>query len=511
MSEQPVIIIGAGIAGLSAAVSLAARGREVTVLESHSSPGGKMRQLLPGGAPVDSGPTVLTLRSVFDELLAEANLSLNDFESARPLDLLARHAWNDQSRLDLFSDPQRSAEAIGELAGPAEARGYLAFCAEAARAYETLEHTFMRAARPNPISLAWRARARGPAALLGIRPFSSLWDSLGRHFKDPRLQQLFGRYATYCGSSPWLAPATLIVIAHVEREGVWHLPGGMQGLARALHQAACKLGVNFRFDTAVKSINTRAGRVSGISTDGGEQLSCQDVICTADPAAIRAGLLGPEASTAFGAAPGSQRRSLSAITWSMLGTVDGFPLTNHNVFFSTDYRREFQQLFEQASVPDQPTVYVCAQDRYDAEAPKAGEPERLFCLINAPAIGDRHHFHPEEIAACTSRTLERLANSGLRLTAQPDQTIVTTPTDFSRRFPATGGSLYGAATHGWQAAFQRPGARSPLPGLYLAGGGVHPGAGVPMVALSGRQAARCLIQDRASTKRRHPAATAGGT
>ncbi len=353
MQEHPVIIIGAGIAGLSAAISLAARGREVVVLESAPGAGGKMRQLMPGGAPVDSGPTVLTLRSVFDELLAEAQLTLDDFEQPRPLELLARHAWDPSSRLDLFSEPERTAEAIGTLAGAREARGYLAFVDEAARAFRTLEHSFLRAGRPNPVSLTWRARSLGPAALLRIRPFSSLWDALGRHFRDPRLQQLFGRYATYCGSSPWLAPATLIVIAHVEREGVWQLSGGMQGLARALQQAALKLGVTFHFDTAAEHITTRHGRVAGVVTAAGEELCCEQVVCTADPGAIRAGLLGAEAAVALGAPPARQQRSLSAMTWSMLGVAEEFPLSTHNVFFSADYRREFDQLFAGAGHPGQ--------------------------------------------------------------------------------------------------------------------------------------------------------------
>jgi 1-hydroxycarotenoid 3,4-desaturase len=510
MADRPAVIIGAGIAGLCAALTLAARGQRAVVFESGSVVGGKMRQLEAGGALVDSGPTVLTLRSVFDEILGELGFAMEDFVQAQPLELLARHAWDRGNHLDLYADRERSADAIGALAGASEARAYLAFCAEAARVYRTLDDTFLRASRPNPLSLAWRARSHGPAALLGIRPFSSLWRALGRHFHDPRLRQLFARYATYCGSSPWQAPATLMLIAHVEQAGVWRLAGGMQSLAGALYGAAVARGVEFRFGQSVEDIQVAAGKVAAVQPAGGDAVSCSGVICSAAPSAILAGLLGPRALAALPSLGGPQR-SLSAITWSCLGTAEGFPLSYHNVFFSGDYRREFKQLWQQNSVPDDPTVYICAQDRPLDTPGEASSPERMLCLINAPANGDTHSFDRKEIELCTSRTMQRLADCGLQLTLRPEHTVITTPTDFALRFPGTGGALYGQATHGWQAAFRRPGARTRLPGFYLAGGGVHPGPGVPMVALSGRQAARCLLEDCVSTRRLSPVAIAGGT
>jgi 1-hydroxycarotenoid 3,4-desaturase len=194
----------------------------------------------------------------------------------------------------------------------------------------------------------------------------------------------------------------------------------------------------------------------------------------------------------------------------MEAKTSGFPLEYHNVFFSGDYAREFQRLFGERRLPDHPTVYVCAQDRYPGSPLQADASERLFCLINAPATGDSHTFKQEEIASCTKQTLARLADCGLQLITSPQRIVTTTPNDFARRFPATGGALYGQATHGWMSAFQRPGARTRLPGLYLAGGGVHPGPGVPMVSLSGQLAAQCLVKDFASTRRSLVTATAGG-
>ena len=231
---------------------------------------------------------------------------------------------------------------------------------------------------------------------------------------------------------------------------------------------------------------------------------------SSDATALGLGLYGPEVKTA---APPVElrRRSLSAVTWSVHAPTSGLELSTHNVFFSRDYGAEFADLCVQHRVPAAPTVYVCAQDR-DSRAPAApGSPERLLCLINAPAIGDIHRFTDEEVDLCLNRTLATLQRCGLQVHAQPEQLVATTPTDFHRLFPGSGGALYGQATHGWQASFSRPGARSPIPGLYLAGGSTHPGPGLPMAALSGRHAATCLRQDLVSSGRFPRAAMSGGT
>ncbi len=509
MAEKPVVVIGAGIAGLSACIRLLAAGREVVVFEGGDSPGGKMRQVQTPLGPVDSGPTVFTMPAAFESLLDGIGLRLDEVVTARPLELLARHAWDNEARLDLFADRQRSAEAIGELAGPAEARGYLAFCREAGRMYDLLEPAMLRASKPNPISLAWRARHHGLSALLGLKPFSHLWQALGEHFRDPRLQQLFGRYATYCGSSPWQAPATLMLIAHLEQEGVWQLQGGMQSLADGLAAAARRRGARFVTDEWVEDIERRHGAVTAVRGSRGTRVDCDAAVCTADPEALRAGLLG----AAGQAAVSSQRpgqRSLSAMTWAGVARTEGLPLAFHTVCFSRDYRREFEQLFERQQVPSEPTVYLCAQDRAEGVDSPAEE-ERIFCLINAPAIGDRHHYSDQEVEQCQQQALKILKDCGLQLSFTPGQVVARSPTDFNQRFPGSGGAIYGRATHGWQAAFQRPGPATRLAGLYLAGGGVHPGAGVPMVSLSGRLAAEQLLSDQVSTRRWWPVATAGGT
>jgi 1-hydroxycarotenoid 3,4-desaturase len=512
--KNPVVVIGAGMGGLAAALSLAARGLPVVVLDKETGPGGKMRQLAVGGAMIDAGPTVFTMRQVFEALFAEAGANFADHVTLKPLGTLARHAWADGGRLDLPADPRDAAQAIGAFAGADEARRFQAFAAESARIFALLETSFMQAPRPSMPGLVGnilREGKAGPIGLLALKPFETLWSTLTRSFTDPRLIQLFGRYATYVGSSPFLCPATLMLIAHAEQDGVWSVDGGMHALAKAMAGVAEARGAHFRFGEGAARIVTERGRVSGVVLASGERLAAQAVVFAGDSAALGAGLLGENARRA---APARRpaARSLSAFVTCTLAPTDGFPLIRHNVFFSSDYAREFDELFGQRRAPSEPTVYVCAQDRTDAaddgSAADRDQPHRLLILTNAPADGDRSPMTDTEIARCEANARQSMQRCGLTVREGPRQ--VTTPAEFDRLFPATGGALYGAASHGSLSPFRRPGSRSTVPGLYLAGGSVHPGAGVPMAATSGRLAAAALLSDLSSTRRFHPVATAGG-
>ncbi|HEY6892975.1 MAG TPA: FAD-dependent oxidoreductase, partial [Rhodanobacteraceae bacterium] len=246
-----------------------------------------------------------------------------------------------------------------------------------------------------------------------------------------------------------------------------------------------------------------------VALASGERIAADAVVVNADAAAVADGHFGADAARAVTKSP--KARSLSAMTWMLRTKTDGFALHRHNVFFSSDYAREFDEIFKRSRIPGEPTVYVCAQDRVDTDDRPADDGERLFCLVNAPADGDTHLYDAAEIRACEARTFDLLQRCGLTLSHSPERREVSTPSDFNRRYPATGGALYGPASHGWKASFQRNGSRSRIRGLYFAGGSVHPGPGVPMAALSGRLAAASLIEDSRSTVVSLRAATPGGT
>ena len=266
MSGERAFIVGAGIGGLTSAALLAAQGHDVTVLEAAGHPGGKVRQDVINGVGIDAGPTVFTKRPVFDAIFDACGASLDDHIRLTPASILARHAWG-EDRLDLFADREASEAAIGDFAGAEAARGYARFCAEAKRVHDTIDAPFMRSSRTSAPGLAWRIARQRPRDLFVMRPFESLWKVLGEYFPDPRLRQLFGRYATYCGSSPFLAPSTLMLIAHVEAQGVWFVEGGLSALARALAALAIKNGASIRYETRVDQILDREPhRVSGVTS-----------------------------------------------------------------------------------------------------------------------------------------------------------------------------------------------------------------------------------------------------
>lgn len=506
MQRNRVMVIGAGIGGLTTALLLAGRGFDVTVVEKEAAAGGKVRRVPVGTAAVDGGPTVFTMRSVFDTMFADVGERLDDHVRLTRPDVLARHRWSEEEQLDLYADPDRSADAIGAFAGRDAARGFRDFSAAAARVYRILESSFLENSRCYPPELMRRIGLWRLGDLIAIRPYESLWKVLGEYFADPRLRQLFGRYTTYCGSSPFKAPATLMLIAHAEARGVWLIDGGMSALAAALEGVARRLGVRFRYGAAVDDILTDRGRASGVALVSGERLDADWLVCNADPQALASGALGATGRGAVRAYRPAQR-SLSAFTWLLSGRATGEALATHNVFFSRDYPAEFADLAA-GRVPADPSVYLCALDRAAGGGAPAGS-ERFQIIVNAPADGDRHRYTPEEIDRCSRQMLARLSQCGTSLVPDTPPAVVT-PTDFERLFPSTGGALYGRASHGWAASFLRQSARTRIPGLYCAGGSTHPGAGVPMAALSGRLAAATLMQDRLSTVRSVRGATPGG-
>ncbi len=503
--SDSVVVIGAGVGGLAAAIRLAAAGRDVTLCEAHAHPGGKLRALPSAAGPVDAGPTVLTMRAVFDELFALAGGSLDATLHPVALPRLARHFWQDGTRLDLFPDTEASVDAIGAAIGARAAAEFRRFDAEMALLYAAFDGPMMQAARPR-IGAAARATLRAPALWPLLAPGRTLAGLLRARFTDPRLRQLFGRYSTYVGGIPQRTPAVLGLIWRAEAAGVWTLPGGLHQLARALADLFQSLGGTLRLSTPVARITAQGGAVTGVALAEGAHLPAAQVVFAGDPGALRAGLLGADLRRLLPRAA-SAPRSLSARVWSFAARAEGLPLDHHSLLFAATEADEFGPLARGAT-PAAPTVYICAQDRVTGAT---NGPERFQFILNAPASGRDPHTPDQEARECLTQTFDRLARFGLRFDPLPDpQKALTLPQGFAALFPGSRGAIYGRSPHGALAPFLRPGARTRLTGLYLAGGGAHPGAGLPMAALSGRNAAQAVQADRASTRMSHPTATPGG-
>jgi 1-hydroxycarotenoid 3,4-desaturase len=270
----------------------------------------------------------------------------------------------------------------------------------------------------------------------------------------------------------------------------------LEGLARAR-------GATFLYGTRAQRIEVQGGRAVAVQTTAG-RLPADAVMFNGDPRALATGLLG-EAGRSAVPARAVEPRSLSAYVHAFAAVPSGPDLAYHTVFFGPSTGAEFAPL-ARGQRPGQATLYLCAQDR---ALGTPGGPERFEIILNGPPTGDRPETQTE-VAACQRQVFERLARFGLRFSPQPGPNSLTTPHGFARMFPASQGSLYGRSPHGLTAGLQRPVARTPVPGLYLAGGGAHPGAGVPMATLSARHAAAAIMSDLALTSRSRRTAMPGG-
>jgi phytoene desaturase len=311
-----------------------------------------------------------------------------------------------------------------------------------------------------------------------------------RHFSDPRLVQLFDRYATYNGSSPYATPAAFAVIPFVEHHfGAWHPRGGIYQIAAALERRAREMGVEIRLNRPVQRISTHANggppRVTGVRLAGGGELSADIVICNAD--AVNAGerLLGETEATAAARAAAP---SLSGFILTAGVRRQFSRLAHHNIFFSRDYPAEFRAIFDEGRPAEDPTIYVAISARSDpSQAPPGCD--NYFILVNAPALGGAFAWDDTTTNWYASLVLARLEEThGLRGLRDALAFVEPfTPADFAARYGAWRGTLYGHASHDRFSAFRRPPNRHPrLRNLYFVGGSTHPGGGIPLVLLSGK-------------------------
>lgn len=492
MSDQPVVIIGAGIGGLSAAIHLAVAGQRVIVYEQNAQVGGKMSELRDAGFRWDTGPSIITMRPVFAQVFAAAGRHIDDYLPLRRVDPLTRYFYPDGTMLDASADLPHMLDQIAGLE-PRDVNGYLRYLAYVSELHRITGPVFIY---DQPPGLASFTRVN-PLDALRVDGLRSMHSAIASHVRHPHLRQLLGRFATYVGASPYRAPATLNVIGHVElNQGIWYPErGGLYAVAAAFQRLARELGVEIHTSTPVAAIALRGGRVSGVRLPGGAEQGAKAVIANVDVATVFERLLPAEPRFARQAARLAAAEPSCSGYALMLGVRGQSPdLAHHNIFFSGDYPAEFTDIFDRERPPGDPTVYVAITSKANREDAPPGH-ENWFVLVNAPALS-AHFDWQAEAPAYRERVLDTLARHGHDLRGRIVAEHALTPVDIQRLTGARRGALYGLSSNNRWAAFMRPHNRSRLvPGLYFAGGTTHPGGGVPMVALSGRAAAGLLLDD----------------
>ena len=475
MSSRHVAIIGGGLGALAAALRLSAAGWRVTVCEAGPSFGGKMNRWSAEGFTFDTGPSLITMPWVFEDLFAVAGARLDDHLELVKMEPLARYVFNDGTAFEYGSSIPGLLAAITEVE-PRDVDGFWRFLHLGARIFELSRETFFRRG-------AFEPPDRRALRALRHMPVRHAWGNyhavVATHFRSPYLRQLYDRYPTYVGSSPYSAPATLAIIPYIELVfGGWYVRGGLYRIIESVVDLCRAKGVELRTGSRVTSITREDGRVCGIGLADGEQIRADAVVMNGDTADVPALLNQPGASRLSPA-----ERSMSGFVL-LLGVRRSLPgVPHHSVYFSADYAREFADLFERRIFPEDPTVYVNVPSRTD-RAVVPGEGETLFVMANA-AAGDQP-WTEAQIADATSRVLARLRRGGF-----PDieKDIVVrdtwTPTRLASSYAAPGGAIYGTHSHGWRRAFMRPPNKDArVSGLYYVGGSTHPGGGTPTVLMS---------------------------
>lgn len=500
---KPIGVIGGGLAGLSAACVLAARGYKVTLFERNDWLGGKAAQLQGDGFRFDMGPTIVTMPSVLRRIFTEAGARLEDYLELVRLDPQWRCFFDDGSVLDLAQNPEAMAHTLDGFAPETNSgEHYQKFIDYSARLDSISQrHFFYKPIGGLRDMFEWKA-SFDPKMLgdvLAMRMGRSVAGTVRKFTPDPRVAQMIDHFTQYVGSSPYGSPAVLCGIAHMQTdEGVWYPIGGTRAVPEALTKLATELGVDFRTGTKIEKILSHAGEVTGVRTAAGEEFALSAVVSNCDSVRTHRELLNGAIGTAF-----ERRRKYEPACSGVvlyLGLNKRYEhLSHHDFIFSRDPHEEFDWIYKKGEPAPDPTCYLAATTCTEPGTAPAGG-EALYVLVHAPYLRP-HHDWKSMLPAYRRVILEKLRRTGqmpdLESRIVFERTL--TPQDIHDRYHVLNGAIYGLASHGKFLGAFKPGNRSPdLRGLYLAGGAAHPGPGMPMVLMSGWIAADTLDRDAAS-------------
>ena len=484
-AQQPTArIVGAGIAGIASAIRWARKGYAVHVHEANSYPGGKLSQFQLGDYRFDAGPSLFTLPFLVDELFTLCGEDPRDHFNYLKKTEECRYFWDDGTRLTAHSDPAEFASEAERVLGEpaAHVRAHLDL---ARRQYEATKGLFLERSLHKASTYLRRDALPALAALPSLKLTQTMHAVHAQRFRSPKMVQLFDRFATYNGSTPYQAPGTLAMIPHLEFGFGTFVPyGGMVAITESLVALAERQGVQFHYGQPVERIRVNGRRATGLLV-GGTELSADIVVSNMDVTPTYRRLLpdlkAPEKTL-------SQERSSSALIFYW-GVRREFPeLDLHNILFANDYEAEFRDLFEHKTLHGDPTVYIHITSKdLEGEAPVGGE--NWFVMINAPAdYGQDWGSWRAKARASVLAKIERAL--GIDVAPFIEVEEVLDPPTIQSRTGSDRGALYGASSNNAMAAFVRhPNFHRQIPNLFFVGGSAHPGGGIPLCLLSAKIAA----------------------
>ena len=486
---KKAIVVGAGIGGIGSAIRLAAKGYAVEVFEANAYPGGKLSEIMVGNYRFDAGPSLFTLPKLVDELFELCGKKPQQYFQYVKLDEFTRYFYDDGTQITALSNPKDFANEIenktGEPAGNIER-----FLEKSKELYELTSHIFLYSSLHSLKTYLNKKAVATFFKLYKIDSLRTMHNANESYFKDARIVTLFNRFATYNGSNPFQAPATLNVIPHLEHNiGAYFPVKGMHSITLSLYELAREMGVKFHFNSKVNAINTSGKNVTGITVNNKTE-TADVVVCNMDIVHAYRKLLPqlkePKKIT-------NQSKSSSAIIFYW-GIKKVFPeLHLHNIFFSNNYKAEFDAIFNKHTLYNDPTVYINITSKLKPDDAPEGC-ENWFVMINVPHNSGQDW--QQYIQEARKYILKKLSNRlGKNIEALIEAEAVLDPTTIESKTSSHLGALYGSNSNNWYSAFLRhANFSSQVKGLYFCGGSVHPGGGIPLCLLSAKIVADLVAQ-----------------
>ena len=475
------IVIGAGIAGIAAALRLRALGMEVGVFEANDYPGGKLHAFELAGYRFDAGPSLFTMPELVSELFQLFGESSEDYFEYSRKELVCNYFWEDGIRFTVNSNREIFAKEAADKFG-IEAVSLLAYLKKSQKKYELTAPIFLEKSLHKVGTYLSKDTLKALLQMSGMGIFTNLNKLNQSEIKEPHLVQLFNRYATYNGSSPYRTPGIMSMIPHLELYlGTYFPKKGMHSITKSLYQLAVKQGVQFHFNHKVEQIIVKNNRAIGIAANK-KEVFADNIISNMDIFSTYKKLLPNESHPNRSL---SKERSSSAVIfyWGIKKTIPELDL--HNIFFSGNYSEEFAHIFGHKTLFGDPTIYInITSKENNSDAPSGCE--NWFVMINAP--GDYGQNWEELVTQARKNIIEKLNRLlGINLESLIEVEDVLTPPQIEERTSSYRGALYGAASNSKFAAFLRhPNFSNQLKNLYFVGGSVHPGGGIPLCLLSAK-------------------------